>query len=443
MTGRRKLPPVTDPLASPLLYDQAVEERLVGWLILHPERAEEACQRLRTEHFHGTAARGVMAAVLALVRDRRRPHADAVAAELRRQEVAGERPEASAFDVARLLDGLPRGGTWEDYAERVREAAQRRAAFYALEQARSGLATETDFVKARDAVYRALDLSDDPHSPAESDSWTVTVNALSQYLDGDKVLPPVATGIAGMDQLMDGGVARAALTIIGARTSVGKTALAGTVAMNMARAGQKVSFFSLEMDRLRMATRFAALLTGIPVSDWKRRVISGQDDRLDALLQQLPLCVDTRSRTVGAIRARAFQHRRLLGGLDAVFVDYIQLVDERMSQGEKRYEMLGRVSRGLIQLAQDLECAVFGLSQLSRDTIDKPEPDNSDLRESGNLEQDAEAIWLIYKPRDKRGRPVAGSGLKVKVSKNRSGPTGYVGVQFNPTTMRFLDEVED
>lgn len=427
---------VADGLASPLLHDRVMEQRLAGYLLLRPDRATEVLHRLRPEHFRDTVCAAVVLAAKALHEARQAPHLHAVAAEL----VRLGRTDVTPVDLMRLTEGLAVGARWEDYAARVMDAARRRAIYYALGEAREALTVEHDFGVVRDAVYRALDSADDAEHPVEQDSWEALSGALSKLVDGDEAAP-LSTKIPKLDELLDGGLPRAGMTIVGARTSIGKTALAATVAMNLADTGHRVSFMSLEMTRARMALRFAALASGEPVADWRKGEVPQQ--AYADFTRVRPMCLDTRARTLGSIRSRAFQHRRLLGGLDLLVIDYLQLLDLQLQAGEKRYEGLGRMSMGLTQLAQDLNCAVVALSQLSREAMVRPEPEVSDLRESGNLEQDAEMVWLLYYPRDKNGRPVAGARPVLKVAKNRNGRCGKVPLEFDAGRMRFSGRDEE
>ena len=133
------------------------------------------------------------------------------------------------------------------------------------------------------------------------------------------------------------------------------------------------------------------------------------------------------------------QHRRLLGGLDYVFVDYLQLLsdDAKQEGGElQRYRELGRISMGLKFLARDTGAAVFALAQLGRGADPRKRPQLSDLRESGNLEQDADAVWLVWRNEKKRC-------MELAIAKNRQGPTGQVSLMYQAHATKFLEHIKD
>lgn len=435
MGGKRR----GDLLASPLVYDKAAEETLVGWLLMYPEHAAEIVSGgVEPGEFHGYLARSTFTAIAQLVERGEPADVENVARELYRGGVA----DVTKAALVALAAGLPHGLVWGDLARRIREGAARRSLAYAFEQFAGRLATE-GLDDVRREAYGAIDAAEQLLRPASADRWAAIGREIAERYDL-AVDDRVPSGLRGADRRF-GEWPRGALVIVGARTSIGKTSLATTLAVEQARAGRRVSFISVEMDRYRIGQRYVGAMTGLSLQDVTTRRLDndGLQRFCAALGESLPICTDDRVRTWSQARARVRQHARELGGLDVVFVDYLQLLDPEQGGAEKRYEALGRVSAGLKVLARDLNCVVVALAQLNRDASEREEPRLSDLRESGNLEQDADLVWLLW--RAQRDKALLGGlvPLRLRCAKNRYGPTGEIGVRFRAPAMAFLELEED
>ena len=273
---------------------------------------------------------------------------------------------------------------------------------------------------------------------------------LSEYMDQIEALQDgqatrygIPTGYIDLDKLL-GGFQRTDLIILAARTSVGKTSFALNLAVNAAvKHNATVAIFSLEMSAEQLASRLLSMESGVDSPRIRSAHLNEQETRkLDAALNHLakaPIWVDdTPSIQIMELRSKA---RRLAAehSLDMIVVDYLQLVASNGS--ESRVQELGQISRALKALARELRVPVIALSQLSRAVEQRTPhiPQLSDLRESGNLEQDADVVLFIYRDEkynpdtDKRG--VA----DIIVAKHRNGPTGQVQLLFLERTTKFLD----
>jgi replicative DNA helicase len=239
------------------------------------------------------------------------------------------------------------------------------------------------------------------------------------------------------------------LVIIAGRPGMGKTSFALNVAQNVARHGQGVGVFSLEMSREELATRI--LLSEADVAGWRVQKDMLSPRHWEALIQaqkaitSLPIHIDdSPNPTLLEISSRS---RRLKAekGLGMVIVDYLQLMHGG-GQYENRALEVAAFSRGLKQLAKELEVPVVALSQLSR----QPErrggdhrPQLGDLRESGAIEQDADIVLFVY--RDAIYNPTGDEQqdrlAELIIAKHRNGPTGTVDLVFfgETTTFRNLD----
>jgi replicative DNA helicase len=245
----------------------------------------------------------------------------------------------------------------------------------------------------------------------------------------------VASGIVGLDGVL-GGMRAGGLYLLGATTSVGKTALALQVADQAATDGSTVLFFSLEMSAQQLVQRVLAGRTGVSchlmvngrLSDYAR-------DRLESAIEWLPkglLIDDSGSLTMAEIAARS-RSLAIGGRVDLVVVDYLGLVAPT-ARGRSREEEVSEVSRGLKNLAKELGVPVLALAQLNR-AADHAEhgPQLYHLRESGRLEQDADVVLFLH-------RPEKGNAAELRVAKNRQGPAGVtVRLRFDGVTTRFSE----
>ncbi len=217
-----------------------------------------------------------------------------------------------------------------------------------------------------------------------------------------------------------GGFQPGNLIVIAARPSMGKSALVANIAENAALAGYPVALFSLEMSESELAQRFVASQAKINGEDLRRgKVAEQQWPKIMEACQRLadaPLYIDDSSDTgVLEVRAKARRlHHQLEGGLKLIIIDYLQLMRHE-GRVESRVEQVGQISRGFKGLARELNVPVIALSQLSRAVEQRggdKKPILSDLRESGQIEQDSDLVMFIYREeyylKDESERPGRG-----------------------------------
>lgn len=247
------------------------------------------------------------------------------------------------------------------------------------------------------------------------------------------------TGLIELDRIL-GGFLPSDLVVIGARPSMGKTALACGMALSASASGAKVGFISLEMSRLQLGVRFlgyegrvdvGALRTGrIRPDQW--RSIAQASARLTERLVWLD---DSGFMTMDQMRAKC---RQLASreGLDLLFVDYVQLLNGNGRDG--RASEIAQITRQLKLLAKELNITIVALSQLSRELERREDkrPILSDLRESGGIEQDADIVLFIY--RDEVYNADVNPGVaELIVRKHRNGAIGTVSAAFLEQYARF------
>ena len=274
--------------------------------------------------------------------------------------------------------------------------------------------------------------------------------------EGGERLISIPSGFAGLDELLNG-LQRSDLVIVAGRPSMGKTSLALNIARNAAVENRAtVALFSLEMSRDSLVTRLVSSESGIN----SRRIRFGEhktDEEeqkvMDAtgILSEAPIYVDdTPMIRMAELRSKALRlnYER---GIDLVIVDYLQLMQgESSGRSENRVQEISLLSRSLKALAREINAPVLATSQLSRavEWRASHEPQLSDLRESGSIEQDADVVMFIY--RDEyyykseeewiaahTDREYPREEADVIIAKHRNGPTGRIKLRFRHTLAKF------
>jgi replicative DNA helicase len=257
----------------------------------------------------------------------------------------------------------------------------------------------------------------------------------------------IRTGFTDLDALTTG-FQKSDLILIAARPSVGKTSFALNVAEHAAvRDHKSVGIFSLEMSKDQLVLRLLSSVSNID----SQRLRTGFLEELDfariapamnSLSEASIYIDDTASISTMELRTKA---RRLQAeaGLDLVIVDYLQLMQSTIqSRDSNRVQEVSEISRGLKALAKELAVPVIALSQLSRqpEMRESKEPRLSDLRESGELEQSADLVLMLWREKERGAddQDAEGEVVKLKLAKHRNGPTGEVDLWFRKRQTRFV-----
>jgi len=253
------------------------------------------------------------------------------------------------------------------------------------------------------------------------------------------------TGFSDLDGLL-GGFQKSDLVVFAGRPGMGKTSWMLSVALSVARRDRRVAIFTMEMGVEQMVQRLLSMETGISIQQLRTANISAREHtRLTEAIgriSNLPLFIDdTPSITPVEMRTkcRRLQHEY---GLDIVMVDYMQLMSAGRVYENNRVQEISYISRSLKELARELNVTVLSTAQLSRAVEQRQDkrPQLSDLRESGTIEQDADAVLFLY--RDEVYNPDSTefpNQADVLLSKHRHGPTGAVQLFFEKSFTRFRD----
>lgn len=428
-------------------YDADAEEAVLGAILYQPDALADVAGIVQPSDFYLAKHQQIYTAMLACQRDR--TPADALLVQTRLRN-SGQLDAVGGFPyLVHLTDAAPLASRAPHLARVVADhAARRRLALAAASIAEEAYATDRplDAVLANAAAALA-------GATRRQDSALVSMRTIADELyeglqTGESRV--LYTGLRDLDALL-GGLAPGDLTVLAGRPGHGKSALALTIADTLARGQQPVAYFSLEMRRAELAQRLIAMRTGVGAQTQRQHRYT--DTELEAAIAaigqiaELPIAVhDQRGLTVEDVRARTLRHAQAVGGVALVVVDYLTLITAEQARGTNRAQAVGEISRGLKRLAGDADAPVLALAQLNRQLDGRTgwRPTLSDLKESGDIEADADQVVFIVRPElfetDPQRQAAARGLAKLYVEKNRHGPPGRAVVQFDGvrTTLRDL-----
>ena len=266
------------------------------------------------------------------------------------------------------------------------------------------------------------------------------VRVKSIVVDGVKHC--VRSGIGQIDAITGCGQ-KPDLVILAARPSVGKTALATSMALSAAINGKRVAIFSIEMSAEQVGSRLLSSASGIPLAAIRNGGIdlvqlSELEDWAETL-SKLNIYVDDAPAATPAIVRSKCRKIAAERGVDLVIVDYLQLMSpDKGSKDANRVNEVADISRALKALARELDVPVIALSQLSRmsEYRDSGEPRLSDLRDSGAIEQDADMVLMLWR-KEQPDFAKQSEVVSCKIAKHRNGPTGVCDLEFIKSTATF------
>lgn len=276
-------------------------------------------------------------------------------------------------------------------------------------------------------------------------SWESLASIVSNFETNEDLQPLFPSGLADLDNLLQGGFRPGQFVTIAARPAMGKSTFAMEIAQSASvRKGVPGLVISLEMSRAEIGMRVLAAQGSVPLESLQKNLLSDQDhDNLDSIEErfaasQPPLyVVDSIEPSFPAIRAEIIAaHRRV--GIKFVVLDYLQLIDSDGTGNPSREQVVSNISRQVKALARSLGIVIFVVSQLNRKAEERTNhrPMTSDLRESGQIEQDSDLIILLYRPEVYTPEDRPGE-CDLIVGKHRNGRTGDVPVLFMGHFSRF------
>lgn len=365
--------------------------------------------------------------------------------------------------LARLGGSAPSVASLNGYIDLLADLRRKREIVVAISDAKASIARGDETADIIAGKLEAAMLASTPAGSTGPVSMARAVTtAMSQIVSAyhGEEENHVKSGIEALDKLI-GGFYPGELILIGGRPSMGKSGLALSIALNAAREGHGVCIASLEMNPEAMAMRALSEATAqarhaVAYSKMRRGELA--ESQMQSLVNSAPLVADLpitflprQFADISALFAGAKQvHRATPGGLKLFIVDYAQLL---RSDARGRYEQITEISIALKALSGQLNVPVIALSQLNRsvETRDDKRPMLSDLKESGQLEQDADAVLFCYRDEyyEERNQPAmtakpeehmdwraameaCRNRLEIIVAKQRQGEIGTARVMFNP-----------
>lgn len=333
-----------------------------------------------------------------------------------------------------LFAAVPTAANAAYYADIVAERATLRRLLEASQRIAQHALTGTANGDVADVVENARQTLDSVTSRARAevavhDLDALAVDALDRYASPEP--PSLATGWPDLDDIL-GGLRPGTLTVIGARPGVGKSVLGINLVTHTASRGLGALFCSLEMPRTEVVDRIMANLASVELDRINRHRLAPDDwNRVRAAASDLkgwPLkVVDHHSMSLARVRAVARDRVRTPLGLHLLAVDYLQLMRPADPRAP-REQQVASFSRGLKLLAKELAVPVVALAQVNRGSEQRSDrrPALADLRESGSIEADADAVLLLHHDPEHPGE------LEVTTAKNRHGRTGTTYLGWSP-----------
>ncbi|MBR3689791.1 MAG: replicative DNA helicase [Eggerthellaceae bacterium] len=435
------------------------EQSVLAACMLSPEATEELILKLKPENFFRPAHRIIFESIYDLT-IRRIPVdpialADTLQAKNQLEAVGGK------SYLVELADNTFALTNWQRHSDIVKRTAILRELVYAAADINALAYDAPDDLNqvVEEAEKTLFNVTEKRVSSTFQKMDTLLMDAfeeLTKLAEQKTHMAGVPTGFKDVDDLFHG-FRGGDLVILAARPGVGKTSFALNLAVNAAKAGVAVAFFSLEMSAGQLVQRILCAEARISLSDVRAGKIKEGDWSAIAdatnTLSKLELYIDD-SPGLSILEARAKARRELRhatgAGKGLIIVDYLQLMQPpSVRRDGNRAVEVGEISRGLKVLGKEMDMPVLALSQLSRavEMRGKKRPMLSDLRESGSIEQDADIVMFIDRSMDEmeaetEGRPDLGTAELI-VAKHRNGPTRDIKLAFNPTYTRFMDYIDD
>lgn len=415
------------------------EESVLGSLLLDKDAIIQVADIVRPEHFYTGAHKAVYGAMLALYDARDPIDVVTVSNQLRKTK---ELEKIGGMNyLTRLANGVPTAAHAKNYAKIVKNMYTKREII-----SMSAVLTEHAFDDGQEAPG-LLDIAEQKvfnlsrshvqgNFVAMKDVLVESFDRLEDLHKNSSGIRGVPSGFADIDQMLSG-FQPSNLIILAARPGAGKTAISLNMTQNAAILyKKKIGFFSLEMSKEELVDRL--LVSQADIDAWKLKTGRlGEEDfaklshAMGVLAEAQIFIDDTPGINLTELRTKA---RRLMieHNIDMFIVDYLQLVHG--FNKENRVQEVGEVSQGLKNLARELRVPVIALAQLSRavESRGTKEPQLSDLRESGSIEQDADVVCFLYRPDDDIREQV-----RMKIAKHRNGGLGQIDLYFRGDRIRF------
>lgn len=422
------------------------EQAVLGALLLNWSSMSDVVSKLRPERFYSLQNQIIFDALLKLFSKNVQGDTLALINEL---TVEGKLEQAGGTAyIASLTDTVPSAANIEYYSNMVIDRSTRRDLIkISSELKASAFELNKDSSALLDvAEQKIFSLTEKNETTVIHDAKSIMIQEIelidSRYKNKNK-FTGIPSGFAQLDT-MTSGFQNSELIIIGARPSIGKTALALSMMQHIALE-EKIpcGFFSLEMPYTSIGMRILSQEARVNMSRIRSGMLKLEDvkkiqEAAGRWFDSPLYTIDTPNMRLLDLRAMA---RRMVvnHGVKIIFIDYIGLITTENSQAPV-YEQISEVSKSLKALARELEIPIVVLCQVARDA-EGQEPNLAQLRGSGSIEQDADVVMFLHRDRLKEETPI--QEAKIILSKQRNGPTGDVKIMFIPAYSKFENKKDE
>ncbi|MGC4002854.1 MAG: replicative DNA helicase [Pirellulales bacterium] len=428
--------------------DSRAEMSVIGSILMVDEVLDDVAPILKPEMFFQHDCRVIYGEMLEMRAAGKRIDVTLLVNRLKKsKQLDGVGGMGGIADLATVVDNAYFA---KHYAEIVRTNSFKRKAFVVaskmVEQASDEAMDANDLLNSVDALVYTLR---DEYRVGQDcvKKLSVSLMEVIQRLDSNEADAWTPSGFRDLDAILK--MAPGSLTILAARPSMGKTALAMNIAARVSET-QQVLFVSLEMSSLELSDRLLSGEARVSGYRMKSRTCSDEEkiqlNRKAAELSNRGTFTidDTSTRTVWDIASVARRMKRK-EGLGLIVLDYLQLLTPT-NKKVQRQEQVAEMSRGLKQLARELQVPILCLAQLNRQADGNEPPKLSHLRESGAIEQDADNVMFVHRPeyyaKTESERAATEGKAEIYIAKQRSGPTGKVEMCWFKDYTRFDDRAE-
>ncbi|MEK7571305.1 MAG: replicative DNA helicase [Patescibacteria group bacterium] len=427
-----------------LPHNDEAEKSVLGAILIDKNAIVNVSEILRPDDFYSDI-NGLMFGAMMILYEERKPIDPLTLTEQLKKNKQLKRIDASY--ITELVEQVPTAANVMTYANIVKEESTKRALIHAgVEMTELGyeddVEVKTIIDKAESSIFGISQGHITRGFIAIKDTLTESFDRIDELQKNGGGMRGVQTGFVDFDRLLSG-FQKSNLIILAARPGQGKTAFMLNIAQHVSvREKQAVGIFSLEMSKEELVDR---LLVGqSDIDAWRLKTGKLSEDDFskisDAMgqLAEAPIFIDdTPGLSLTEMRSKA-RRLQMEHNLSLLVVDYLQLIDPGRKV-ESRVQEVSLISKALKNLARELNIPVLCASQLSRAIEQRGEkkPQLSDLRESGSIEQDADAVAFIYRPDSDVVTPLIPT--KLLVAKHRNGATGEIDLLFQGNRIRFLN----
>ncbi|MFA7055617.1 MAG: replicative DNA helicase [Acholeplasmataceae bacterium] len=443
-------------MAKSLPHHHEAEQSVLGTVFLEPRKIVEVIDQLNPDDFYALSHSLIYKAMRDLYQENAKIDYQTIAARLESDQALGKAGGMSY--LVELSESVPSTAHLETYIDLVKDGSLKRQvirlAGEILEEGYQGGNSAGDYLtRAEESIFALSQKRKTTVFLELAEVISEVKEKTERNRDKKGGVTGLRTGFSNLDHITNG-LQPEELIILAARPSMGKSAFAMNLALNVAKRnndGQAgVAIFSLEMSNEQLVSRMLSAEANIENTKIKTGSLTSREWQfLEGGMQslsRLPIVFDDSSSvTVSDIRAKC---RKLSqeGKLDFVVIDYLQLIKGDDSRSGNRQEEVAKISRGLKQMARELKVPILALSQLSRD-VEKREdkrPVLSDLRESGSIEQDADIVMFLYRNDYYERNAESKTGeVELSVAKNRQGAAGItLKFRFDTEYSRFTVQTD-